>query len=339
MPVNLDALIRYHTIDQCLQNRFRQWTWEALADACFKALDEVRYRAEKNTVSRRTIENDIRIMRSDILGYNAPIVRNKGLYTYSEPNYSIKNATLTQHDLETISITAKVLGQYKGFDLYDDLSQVLERVESRAHAKQYKEMGSIIEFEQQPGSQGQEHLRPLMDIIRNKAVLKLMYKRFDAPETREHTLHPYLLKEYRNRWYLLGLNEKHRKITTYALDRIVSYETRSDIAYIDNTVFDPKVYFRNTIGITYTGEAPVRITLFVEKDFVPYLLSQPLHGTQEMLEQTENGAYFQLEVVNNPELKTLILGYVDVMSVVAPADLKAEFAGKLKQAQNRHETL
>jgi hypothetical protein len=42
MPVNLDALIRYHTIDQCLQNRFKKWTCEDLAKACFESLDEVR---------------------------------------------------------------------------------------------------------------------------------------------------------------------------------------------------------------------------------------------------------------------------------------------------------
>ena len=35
MPVNLDALIRYHTIDNCLQNQFRKWTWEDLSKAFF----------------------------------------------------------------------------------------------------------------------------------------------------------------------------------------------------------------------------------------------------------------------------------------------------------------
>lgn len=333
MPVNLDALIRYHTIDQCLQNRFRPWTWEALAQACFDSLDEVRYRAEKNSVSKRTIENDIRIMRSDILGYNAPIVCKKGLYTYGKPGYSIKNATLSQHDLETISIAAKVLGQYKGFNLYHDLSQVLERVESQAHAKQYKEVGRIIEFERLPDNMGQEHLRPLMDAIHNKAVLRLIYKRFDAPDTREHTLHPYLLKEYRNRWYLLGLNDKHRKITTYALDRIVSYEAFADGAYIENTTFDPQIYFRNTIGITYTGETPLEVTIKVVPEFAPYLLTQPLHESQRLLDKTEDGGtLFLLEVVDNPELRTLLMGYASMVSVVSPDSLRQGMREELHRA-------
>jgi len=44
MPTNLDALPRYHTIDRCVQSRFRAWTWEDLSAACFEALDEIRYR-------------------------------------------------------------------------------------------------------------------------------------------------------------------------------------------------------------------------------------------------------------------------------------------------------
>ena len=41
MPVNLDALIRYHIIDNCLQNQFRKWSWEDLSNACFLALDKM----------------------------------------------------------------------------------------------------------------------------------------------------------------------------------------------------------------------------------------------------------------------------------------------------------
>ncbi|MHB1177251.1 MAG: hypothetical protein ACYCZO_02860 [Daejeonella sp.] len=93
MPVNLDALIRYHTIDNCLQNQFRKWTWEDLSKACFSAMDNLRNRPEKCTVSKRTIENDIRIMRSEFLGYNAPITCKNSFYSYSDKEYSIRNAT------------------------------------------------------------------------------------------------------------------------------------------------------------------------------------------------------------------------------------------------------
>lgn len=71
MPVNKNALIRYKTIDKCLRNRYRRWTIEDLVDACSDALYEME--AINKGVSMRTVQGDIQIMRSDKLGYNAPI--------------------------------------------------------------------------------------------------------------------------------------------------------------------------------------------------------------------------------------------------------------------------
>ena len=72
MPVTRNALIRYKTIDQCLQNRYRQWMLDDLIEACSEALYE--YEGIDKGVSRRSVQADIQMMRSDKLGYNAPIV-------------------------------------------------------------------------------------------------------------------------------------------------------------------------------------------------------------------------------------------------------------------------
>jgi hypothetical protein len=60
MPVNRNALIRYRTIDQCLQNRFKKWTLDDLIDACSDAIYE--YQGIDKGVSRRTIQGDIEMI-------------------------------------------------------------------------------------------------------------------------------------------------------------------------------------------------------------------------------------------------------------------------------------
>ncbi|MFL9483795.1 hypothetical protein ACI6Q2_13540 [Chitinophagaceae bacterium LWZ2-11] len=72
MSTNKLALIRYKTIDDCLKNRRRKWTLDDLIEK----VSDVLYHREGITtgVSRRTIQSDIQLMRSDKLGYNAPIV-------------------------------------------------------------------------------------------------------------------------------------------------------------------------------------------------------------------------------------------------------------------------
>ena len=93
MPVNKNALIRYKTIDKCLRNRYRRWTIEDLVDACSDALYEME--GIDKGVSMRTVQGDIQIMRSDKLGYNAPIeVYENKFYRYADPEYSINENPL-----------------------------------------------------------------------------------------------------------------------------------------------------------------------------------------------------------------------------------------------------
>jgi hypothetical protein len=97
MPANLNALIRYRTIDKCLSNPYRKWTIGDLSEACAAALKE--HRGIYSGISERTTREDIRVMRSDILGFNAPIVQTGGHYTYDDPDYSIFNVTIKDSDL------------------------------------------------------------------------------------------------------------------------------------------------------------------------------------------------------------------------------------------------
>lgn len=40
MPANKNELLRYHTLDGCLRNRYRRYTLEDLVEACSDALAE-----------------------------------------------------------------------------------------------------------------------------------------------------------------------------------------------------------------------------------------------------------------------------------------------------------
>lgn len=89
MPANLNALIRYKTIDRCLAGGKREHRIRDLVEACSEALGENR---GIYGVSERTIRDDIRVMRSNMLGFNAPIKQRHGYYYYSDPHYTIFNS-------------------------------------------------------------------------------------------------------------------------------------------------------------------------------------------------------------------------------------------------------
>ena len=130
MPVNKNALLRYKIIDRCLRNRYRRWTIEDLVDAVSDALYEME--GISKGVSIRTVQSDIQIMRSDKLGYNAPIeVYDQKYYRYADPNYSITDMPLTAEDFNLIAKAVEMLGKVEGKIELQQMGGVLARVKKR----------------------------------------------------------------------------------------------------------------------------------------------------------------------------------------------------------------
>ena len=123
MPANLNALIRYKTINSCLYGG-RRWKINELINACSDALIEIRGRDE--LVSERTVRDDLRVMRSDILGFNAPIVQAKGYYFYSDPSYSIMTVSITDSGLldQIISFLQSIRSELN----HPELESILDRL-------------------------------------------------------------------------------------------------------------------------------------------------------------------------------------------------------------------
>ncbi|MAJ37261.1 MAG: hypothetical protein CMC19_04925 [Flavobacteriaceae bacterium] len=113
MPTNLNALIRYKTIDTLLQGGAVYYSIDKLQIACSEALAE--QRGVYKMVSERTIRDDIRVMRSDILGYNAPIIVKEGRYTYANPNFSIQNTSVASNKL-LLELGALIRDEFGRFD-------------------------------------------------------------------------------------------------------------------------------------------------------------------------------------------------------------------------------
>lgn len=127
MPANKNALIRYKTIDRCLRNKFRRWTIDDLTEACSDALYEME--GIMKGVSVRTVQGDLQIMRSDKLGYNAPIeVYDRIYYRYADPDYSITDTPLTEEDCDLLKEAVELLG---GEGRRDEVRSILVRVRNR----------------------------------------------------------------------------------------------------------------------------------------------------------------------------------------------------------------
>jgi predicted DNA-binding transcriptional regulator YafY len=320
MPVNRNALIRFRTIDNCLRNRQRKWTLEDLIDSCSEALYE--YEGIDKRVSRRSIQMDIQLMRSDKLGYNAPIiVLEKKYYTYEDPDYSITNIPLTNHDLSKLTEVVEILRQFKGFSHFQELSGMVQRLENKIYsAKTHQE--PVIDFEKNDNLKGLEHIETIYQAIIHKKAIELCYQSFKAREPATFIFHPYYLKEYRNRWFVIGIKKRNTPIMNLALDRIISINETS-VKYHPRENFTISSLLNNVIGVSVNaGGTTEEVVLFADYQTAPYIITKPLHHSQQIVEKLPEGTIFSINVQLNFELERELLGFGDRVKVLAPERLR-----------------
>lgn len=338
MAFNKNALIRYRTIDKCLQNRYRKWTLDDLIEACSDALYE--YEGKDVNVSKRAVQADIQLLRSDKLGYNAPIVvYDKKYYKYETPDFSITNNPLTATDMNVLSEAVEMLKQFKDFSLFSDLSGIIQRLEDTVYSEKTKQP-AIIHFDKNDNLKGLHHLDTLYRAILKKQVVRLVYQSFKAREAQTLLFHAFILKEYNNRWFLVGKkNEGKGNILTLALDRIESIEIEPAMRYKKGD-FDAEKYYTNTYGVTVMGETSLmRMELKINAHNAPYVLTKPFHHSQKLLETYEDRSIrISIELHHNFEIERLILGFGPAVEVLQPRRLRRRMKWLLKKAMANYET-
>lgn len=336
MPVNRNALIRYKTIDKCLQNYYRNWTLDDLIEACSEALYE--YEGIRKGVSRRTVQADIQFMRSDKLGYNAPIiVTDKKYYTYKDRGYSITNIPITEKDLAKLYETVEFLKQFKGFSHFRELDGMVHKLEDLVYSQKTNQ-APVIDFEKNENLKGLEYLETLYQAIINKKAILLTYQSFKARQSSSFDFHPYLLKEFRNRWFIIGAMKRTDQLLNLALDRIISIK-ETNTPYISKPDFNATEYFKNTIGVSVSHNMPVEeIVLFVNHKHAPYVLTKPFHSSQKLVKRDNYGVTISLNVQHNFELEKDILAFGDGIKVIAPIRLRSSIKDRLQAGFDLYNT-
>jgi len=336
MPVNRNALIRYRTIDQCLQNRFKKWTLEDLIDACSDAIYE--YQGIDTGVSRRTVQADIEMMRSNKLGYEAPIVVvERKYYTYSDRNYSITNIPLNQQDMQVLSEVSDLLKQFKGFNHFTDLSEMVSKLEDKIYS-QKTQSTPVIDFEKNDNLKGLEWIEVIRRAIVAKKTTCITYQSFKAREASTFCFSGYLLKEYRNRWFVLGMpHRRNAHMINLALDRIQTIEEGNE-PYQENSTIDLATYYDNCIGVTKTpGQRECEVVFWIDADNAPYVITKPLHHTQKLLRDEPDGKIFSIRVILNFELERELLGFGAKIRVLGPRILVKQIKQQLAKTLGHYE--
>jgi predicted DNA-binding transcriptional regulator YafY len=334
MPANKYALLRYRIIDRCLTNKGKLYpSREDLRQACEEAL----FGSGSDAISLSTIDKDIWAMKNESeLGYFAPIKYSKaeGGYFYEEDGYTIAELSLGDDDLEAIRFAAATLDQFRDVPIFKQYESAIEKIINRVNISTNpadKTLDQFVQFEKSTVSLGNEYLGPLLDHIRSRKGVRIQYRKFQDDKVKEYELHPYLLKEYHNRWYLVAMDTDHSKIRTFGLERIAHLET-GDKKFTPDKNFNADLFFKYSIGITERADKPQDIVLSFDPVPGKFLVTQPIHPSQFIVSENKNNMVIGLKVLVTPELTSFILGYGAQVKVLKPASLRQEIKKQLSEA-------
>lgn len=171
---------------------------------------------------------------------------------------------------------------------------------------------------------GQQYLYDIQNAIKEQSCITFVYAKYNPQErnSEKRELAPYGLKEYKGRWYLVGKDLAKNEMRIFGLDRIDNLEASSRRALIPKD-FSIHKYFKHSIGISVDSED---ISEFVELEFSPklagYIKNFPIHPSQIILSDTNEGALIKLRTYINLELVNELMIFSDDVKIIKPARLK-----------------
>ena len=342
MPTNKNALIRYKYLDKLLSDYHHLYDIHDLTEK----VNDMLYEDGFPEVTQRCIEKDLNTL--EYAPFNAPIGRitrqGKRCITYDKRSFSIFTKELSDEEANLLREVLNTIGQFDGLDNFKWL-------EDFKIGLGLEERRQIISFSNNPYLQNSNLLGSLFDNISNEVVIRLSYHTFSDATIRSIDFHPYLLKQYNNRWFLFGAADSDKQILTFALDRIDKVEPLPERKYA-RCPEDLADHFKDIVGVTlYKDSAVEHILFWVSDASKDYVSTKPIHESQihqrgekeqqlrEQYPQLESGAFFSIDCIKNYELIRELCSYGDHLIVLSPIHVQDDVFERIRKMTDKYSEL
>lgn len=375
MPSNKNAVIRYMYLDQMLSDRYNKYTCEDLLLKVNERLEFAGFPTVGGDPSdyEHYIKSGKRVIQLDIQAlqdtpFNMEIdcserLHGSPVYRYADPTSSLFSKQLSDEEKRLLQEVLNTLGQFSGLDNFEWLHDLQEKLnDRRAFGRtsfDHNNLNSrkIISFSSNEYLKGKNYLGTLFSLIANRKVVDIIYEPFGQP-ARSIKIYPYLLKQHSDRWYLIGTPLETPEFpfcsdfyVNLALDRIVAINVIDKEPYIDPTE-DIEERFEDIIGVTYRADVQITdITLAINNNYVPFVETKPLHGSQVKFGQSDQEklhekfpsfkgyTFYGLKLIPNKEFHNLIARSIDSIVVVKPDNLRSEMLSELETTVSLMKTI
>lgn len=248
-----------------------------------------------------------------------------------------------QRDLEQLRFDFDILVEYdrynKGYyietnDLSQKMIHFLQTQSVSNHlmefVKNHPKNATDILYNETTEIGGIAHIDKILEAISKNRKIEFSYKKFQADKSKNYILLPYALKEYQQRWYVVGIVDSSTAILKFGLERIETLEV-SKQKFVREKNIDIKEHFDRMIGIHSENEKRELVQLLFTPIQAKYLDTVPLHRSQEIKNATAEGVVIEYFMIINYELIQKILSFGNHVKVLQPKWLIAEHKKIAKQ--------
>ena len=245
-------------------------------------------------INKRTLQRDLQTLRNDFMIEIPYDKKHNGYYLDFDESIA-ENVDAFMHFLEIIN-TAELLK---------------ESLSEGSQSLKY------VSFDSQGNFRGTGHLKPLLRAIRDRLWVTFNHLNYQTGKLKNYRIQPYGLREYQNRWYVVGIAEFEDELWKFGLDRITLMEVETKVFERDETL-DPHAIFDHVIGVETSDDPLEQVILSFDPQQGNYVKSLKLHHSQQVLVDTEDELRIRLMVKPNFELIQNILMHGSLVRVVKP---------------------
>lgn len=189
-------------------------------------------------------------------------------------------------------------------------------------------------FENVPSNR--RFLADIIQAIRDNYKLEIRYKSYRKTEEETFIIEPYLLKEFKRRWYLYGFKGDADGPHMMALDRMIDVDIIPEEFTIPEE-FMAEDYFRGIYGArVYPNMKREMVKLKVYGTQVQYFRSLPLHSSQKEVEKNDKYSVFTYFITPDYDFKQDVLSFGDKVEVLEPKELREEMRGIIRSLTTRY---
>lgn len=325
MPVNKHLYKRYKIIDYCLRDVNREYTYETLLETVNARLRDI----DCETIQLRQLKADLAEFNSKEDFVNIKLGRRK-ILRYENVHCPFPFDYFNDWIMTTINDILKLLSEpeFSGKPIFKSMRMLISHIPVFMSSKID---ANFLEFEDNPFLKGIGHFDQILYSILNKVVVNIEYEPYGKSSI-QFIAHPYSIKQYNNRWFLICSTEAFpNDLTNLAIDRIKSLQTNENIKFRDSPI-NIDEYFEDIIGVTVNKNEIEKIKLKISEKRYPYIESKPLHSSQTELKSERMDGYriITIQVKPNQELMTLLFSYADDIEVLEPQYLREELRKKIE---------